>query len=329
MRTTGVRAGESLGPHRAPGAARRLILGCAIAGLFASAHAPLQAQAFTLPRHVGALTLELQYYDDTGRRFTDGTRASVGQTETFVMFLELDYGITDRFAATLGLPYIFARYRGGPPPPFLPYDYALTDECHCWHSSFQDLALGVRYRFGDDPWAVTPFVKYIRPSHDYEYRGEAVVGFDRQELGIGLSAAYRLKGFLPRATIQANYAYSFVEKFLDIPSDRSNGVFEIGYSATRRWYLHATGAWQTTHGGIRIGSPSGDPFPFPGEVDTPERLEEFHRLFRNNYWQVGGGITYSVGWFDLFASFTKYVWGTDTHDGQAYTVGATWYFGGK
>ena len=63
-------------------------------------------------------------------------------------------------------------------------------------------------------------------------------------------------------------------------------------------------------------------------LDTPERLQEFHRLFRNNYWQAGGGLSYSVGSFDVFASFTKYVWGTDTHDGQAYTVGATWYFGG-
>ena len=56
-----------------------------------------------------------------------------------------------------------------------------------------------------------------------------------------------------------------------------------------------------------------------GILDTPERLQEFHRLFRNNYWQAGGGLSYSVGSFDVFASFTKYVWGTDTHDGQAYT----------
>ena len=64
-------------------------------------------------------------------------------------------------------------------------------------------------------------------------------------------------------------------------------------------------------------------------LDTPEKLQNFHRLFRNNYWQVGGGVSYSIGSFDVFASFTKYVWGTDTHDGQAYTVGATWYFGGS
>jgi hypothetical protein len=296
--------------------------------MLAPAPAPALAQAFTLPRGVGSLTLALQYYDDTGRRFSDATRASVGQTDTVTVLLEADYGITDRLSATLGLPYIFARYRGGPPPPFLPYDYAATDECHCWHSTFQDFSLAARYRLGDDPWAVTPLVRYIRPSHDYTYGGEAVVGFDREELAVGLNAAVRLEGLLPRASLQAGYTYSFVERFLGIPNDRSNGAVEIGYAATRRLYLRATGIWQRTHGGLRLGAASGDPFYPPGDVNSPERLEQFHRLFRNNYWQAGGGISYSVGSFDVFTSFTKYVWGTDTHDGQAYTVGVTWYFGG-
>lgn len=47
---------------------------------------------------------------------------------------------------------------------------------------------------------------------------------------------------------------------------------------------------------------------------------------RTNYWQVGGGVSYSAGPVDLFASVTKYVWGRDAHNGQAYTVGSTWYF---
>jgi len=291
---------------------------------------PAAAQAFTLPKGVGTVTLALQYYDDTGRRFTDATRLSAGQTETVTALLEADYGITDRFSGTLGLPYIFARYKDGQPPPPIPY--LETDKCHCWNSSFQDFSLTARYRLGDDPWAVTPHVKYIQPSHDYNYQGEAVVGFHRRELAVGVAAATRLEGLLPRASIHASYTYSFVERFLGIPNNRSNGVVELGYSVTRRLYLHADGTWQYTHGGLRFGSPSGDPLPLPGEMsilDTPEKLQEFHRLFKNNYWQAGGGVSYSVGAFDVFASFTKYVWGTDTHDGQAYTVGASWYFGGS
>jgi hypothetical protein len=307
---------------------KRLLRSLTIAGALASVPAPVAAQAFTLPQGVGGVTLALQYYDDTGRRFSDGTRQSVGRTETVTVLLEADYGVTDRLSATLGLPYIFARYRGDPPPPFLPYNYASADECHCWHSTFQDFALTARYRLGDDPWAVTPLVRFVEPSHDYNYQGEAVVGFDRREVAVGVNASVRLVGLLPKATFQAGYTYSFVEQFLGIPNDRSNGSVQIGYAVSRRLFVYANGTWQQTHGGLRIGSPSGDPFPPPGDINTPERLDEFHRLFRNDYWQAGGGISYSVGSFDVFASFTKYVWGTDTHDGQAYTVGATWYFGG-
>jgi len=33
-----------------------------------------------------------------------------------------------------------------------------------------------------------------------------------------------------------------------------------------------------------------------------------------------------VGPADVFASVSSYVWGRDAHDGEVYTVGATWYF---
>ena len=156
-------------------------------------------------------------------------------------------------------------------------------------------------------------MRYILPSHGYNYQGEAVVGFHRKELALGLNAAWRVTGLEPTpAILQVGYAYSFVEKFQDIPNDRSNGTIELGYSVTRRLYVHANGIFQYTHGGLRFGSPSGDPFYPPGEMailDTPEKLQDFHRLFRNNYWQLGGGISYSAGPFDVFASFTKFVWG--------------------
>jgi hypothetical protein len=312
----------------APRRCRRLRLG---ALLLAWAPSAAHAQAFTLPQGIGGATLAFQYYDDTGRRFTDASRASVGQTETVTAFLELDYGVTDRLSTTLSLPYVFARYRGEKPPDPIPYQS--FDECHCWNSTFQDFAVTSRYRLGDDRWAVTPIVRYILPSHGYNYQGEAVAGFHRKELALGLGAAWRVTGLEPTpAILQVGYAYSFVEKFQDIPNDRSNGSIELGYSASRRLYLHANGIFQYTHGGLRFGSPSGVPYPPPGEVgavlDTNEKLEDFHRLLRNDYWQVGGGFSYSAGPFDVFASFTKFVWGTDTHDGQAYTVGVTWYFGG-
>lgn len=292
----------------------------AIAGVFSPS--PLAGQAFTLPQGVGAVTLFWQYIDNTGHRLSDGFLRETGQSVTTSVDFEIDYGITDRLSVTLGIPYVFAKYTGAlPPPSGLP-----VDACQCWHSSFQDFSLAARYNLGSDPWAATPLIRYLRPSHDYNYVGEASVGRNLEEFQVGLAAGARLAGLLPRASVHAGYAYSFVEQVLDIKNDRSNAYFQLGYSLTNRLYLHADGNWQKTHGGLRIGSVTGNPFFPPGEFNTPERFAQRDRLTRSNYWHVGGGVAYSTGPVDVFAAYSKYVSGTDTHNGQAYTVGATWYF---
>jgi len=147
-----------------------------------------------------------------------------------------------------------------------------------------------------------------------------------EEVQVGLSAGARLAGFLPKASVQAGYTYAFVEKVLDIKNDRANAFVQIGYALTNRLFVHADGNWQRTHGGLRFGSVTGNPFFPPGEYNTPEKFAQRDRLTRSNYWHVGGGLAYSAGPVDLFAAYSKYVSGTDTHNGQAYTVGATWYF---
>ncbi len=304
---------------------RRFLPRAVLAAVVAAASPRLDAQAFTLPRGVAAFTIVWQYVDNTGHRMTDGYVLDQGQSLSTGILAELDYGVTDRFSATVGIPYIFAKYTGGPPPPGIPY--LPVDSCNCWHSGFQDFAFTARYRFGDDPWAVTPLARYVLPSHSYNYQGEAVIGHDLQEFQLGAFASLRLVTLLPDANIQVGYVYSFVEKVLGIPNDRSNTSFEIGYLFGRRFYVRAAGYWQVTHGGLRLGSVTGNPFPITGEVNTPELGAEHDRLLRDNYWRVGGGVSYSAGPFDVFASISKYVAGTDTHNGQAYTVGMTWYFG--
>ncbi len=281
------------------------------------------AQAFTPPQGVGSFTFSWQYVDNTGHRLTDGFLRVSGQSVTTSLLSEVDFGLTDRLAVTVGIPFVFAKYTGAlPPPSGLP-----VDSCQCWHSSFQDFGFAVRYRLGDDFWSVTPLVRYDLPSHGYPYQGEAVVGKDLHELAFGVSAARRLVSLLPKASLQASYAYSIVEKPIDdVPLNRSNAFFDMGYALTRSLYVRGNASWQRTHGGLRAGSVTGNPFPFPGELNTPERFFQRDRLIKSNYWHAGGGLAYSFGMMDLFASVEKYVSGTDTHNGIAYTMGSTWYF---
>src|ERR1017187_8023710 len=101
--------------------ARRFFSLIAFAAALAFATSRVEAQAFTLPQGVGAFTLAWQYVDNTGHRMTDGYILRLGQSVSTGVLAEIDYGVTDRFSATLGIPYIFAKYTDGPPPPGIPY----------------------------------------------------------------------------------------------------------------------------------------------------------------------------------------------------------------
>jgi hypothetical protein len=297
-------------------------MAAAVAALV-SRSSPAFAQAFTLPQGVGAVTLAYQYVDNTGHRLSDGFLRRAGESVTASAVFEAEYGITDRLSAAFGVPYVWAKYAGAlPPPSGLP-----VDACKCWHSGWQDFAFTARYRLGTENLALTPHVRYVLPSHDYRFQGEAVLGRNLQELQLGASAGARLPGFLSRASVQASYSYAFVEKPVDVDIDRSNLYFDLGYAPTSRLYVRAGASWQDTPHGLRIGSVTGRPFFPPGDyAGRPDLFAQRDRIGRVKYWQVGGGLSYDVGPADVFASVSSYVWGRDAHDGEVYTLGATWYF---
>lgn len=255
--------------------------------------------------------------------FTVPLKRGLPPTCTTSVLAETEYGFTDRWSATLGIPYVFAKYTGAGPP----ISGLRIDTCRCWQSAFQDFSATVRYRFGSDTWAVTPSVGYGLPSHNYDYVGEAVVGRNLNEARLGISSGLRLVDLLPKASIQATYIYSFVERPIDtISLNRSNLFMDFGYALTSQFYVRGGTDLQRPHSGLRFGSPTGHPFPPPGELNTPQRFAHRDRLLCSNYWHAGVGTSFDAGPVDLFAEFTKYLNGTDTHNGRVFTFGSTWYF---
>lgn len=247
---------------------------------------------------------------------------------TAAIYLEAEYAVTDRLSLAAGLPYVFAKWTSKePPPPFLPF--LPRDQCHCWHSGWQDFGLTARYNVigrSGSAFALTPSVSVGVPSHEYEYRGEAVIGRNLREVRIAVDGGQRLDAISPRLSLQGRYSYASVERVLDIRNDRSNFGIEVGYQPSRKLYARGFAAWQRTHGGLRIGSPPPSDLLPPGDVNTPERLEQHDRLLRDNYFHAGAGLTYQLPGVDLFASYVEYVRGTDTHSGRAFTVGVSWPF---
>ena len=290
----------------------RLPLAALIAVLLVPAAAV--AQAFTPPARVGSVTVAWQWIDNTGHILTDGTLLVSGQSVTWSVLAEVDYGITERLAVTAAAPFVFAKFTGQNDP----ISGLERDACRCWHQSFQDLSIAGRYRLGGDFWALTPQVRVVIPTHDYPYRGEAVVGPNLNQVLLGISGAWRLAPALPKASIQAGYTFALVEKAVeDLRANRSNLSTSFGYALTRSLYVHGGALFQKTHGGLTA---------FDLAVAPPDQRAQGDRLLKVRYWHLTGGLSYSAGFADLFFSVEPYVWGRDAHNGIAYTVGSTWYF---
>ena len=175
-------------------------------------------------------------------------------------------------------------------------------------------------------FALTPSLSVGVPSHEYNFRGEAALGERLRELRIAVDAGQRLDIISPRLSVEGRYSYSFVERVLDLPNNRSNAALEGGLLITRRLTARVLLSWQRVHGGLRLGSPSGIPFPPPGEVNTPERLSEHDRLLRDNNFRLGAGVAYSLPRADVFATYVELLRGNDSHGGRAITVGVSWPF---
>ena len=287
-----------------------------------------RAQAWVLPGHFGEVTFGFQWIANTGHLLTDGVSDTMfpGKSVDASVYLAIEYAFTDRLSAEIGLPYVWAKFQGPgtTPPPFLP-----VDACYCWHGGFQDFGMIVRYNAVGEiggAFQLTPSVAAGAPSNDYAYQGEAVVGRNLNEVALALDVGQRLDFLSPRLAVQGRYSYAFVERVLDISTNRSNFAVEAAYQPTRKLTVRGLAYWQWTHGGLRAGGPTIPDLPPPGDINTPERGSEHDRLLRNNYFHAGVGVSYQLSQLDVYATYIGFVNGTDTHKGRAFSVGVSWPF---
>src|SRR5262249_4670535 len=151
------------------------------------------AQPWLPPAGSGSVSISYQRIDNTGHFRTEGSLAERGQSLDMAFYIEAEYSLTNRLSLAAGLPYVFAKFTS--PLPFTPPIPTLPiDECHCWHSGWQDFGFTARYnviRVAKGAFALTPTVSVGVPSHKYDFRGESVLGRDLKEMRIGLNAGLR------------------------------------------------------------------------------------------------------------------------------------------
>ncbi len=276
-----------------------------------------RAQAFVPARGEGSVTLQLQSFFSHDHYFIT-EKHDVGHIQTDSVVFDTSYGLTDKVAVDLSLPYVASKYNGPRPHPT-----GIDDGL--FRPTFQDFRFALRYNLRPGRFALTPFVGTIVPSHDYQYYAHSAVGRHLRELQVGVYAAKLLDPIVPGAFVQARYSYGFAERVLDIAHNRSNADLEIGYFVNSGLRIFGLGSGQLTHGGIDLIYRPDLSVPSPL---TPEQQIHHDQIDRLNYLNVGGGASMSLhDSLDVFGSIITQVSGRNGHAlSRGINLGLTWSF---
>lgn len=292
---------------------RMLVLPAALGSALLAAEA--RAQAWLPPE--GEATLALGFLHMSADEHLDhqGNSAAPGAMIWNNVVSDLSYGVTDRLAVRLNLPFVVSKYGGDLPHAPVTGRENLDDGA--WHSTFQDLLAEVRFRATTGSIAVTPFVAVVVPTRHYEYYGHGAAGRKLVEGQFGVAAGRLLDPLLPNAYAQVRYMYGVPEKVLGISHNRSQVNFEVGYLLGPALTVRALGSWQKAHGGWRV------PIDFP-PFASPE-FQVHDQLSRTDYLRLGGGVSYSLtGSVDVNVYGYGTVWGRNDVNLRGYGASLTW-----
>lgn len=275
------------------------------------------AQAWVPSKGEGSVSVLFQDQFVEDHFFGRGQRVDRGEIRSKSLLADVTYGLTDRLAVTLAVPFIRTRYSGN-------FAHPTAQDDGRAHYGFQDVRFSVRYNVSQGPLTITPFVGTNMPTHNYEYFAHAAYGVRVRELEVGTYVGRVLSPALPNAFVQARYSYSFAQKIVGVDHNRSNLDIEFGYFLTRRLRVFTLGTGIKTHGGVDV--------PDAGWRAMPAEQGRHHdRIGRIDLLNAGGGVQFSLTRsVDVFGSYMKSLAGRNTHAlGRGITIGATWSFGGR
>jgi len=289
--------------------------------------APASAQAWLAPK--GEASLSIGYGDvfvkdhlaGTGQTFEDGTMRSD------TIGLGLDYAVTNRLSATVGLPFVMSKYDGD--DPHIQLNGATLDNGN-YHGTFTDLGLGVRYMALRDPLVVTPYVAAVIPTHSYTYFAHSAPGKDLHQYILGVFLARRLDPVLPNGYAQLRYSYAFVEEILGIPHNQSSADFNLGYFVTPSLSVRGVLTYLYTHGGLNIEDILNqcDPVLQCGPDDPTPVWQHHDQITHDVALNAGGGVGYSLTRsLDVSVNYFATLSGKNGHKiNNGLSFGVSWSF---
>jgi hypothetical protein len=323
-------------------ALRRAPASLALLALALCVSTPAHAQAWLPLAREGNLSVAFQHINLSGHFDTDGSKlpGSIPSVANLGI-VEFEYGLTDKLAFRVGLPFVASKFTGGDDEPGIvelrqiakqlreltPVTEELTSlDTGSYYATFQDFGFTLRYNLLDKGLVVTPLIGATIPSHDYRTVGEAAPGQNRLALHTGVNLGRLLDPVLPRTYVHVRYTYSFVRPVYDLSLNRSTADFEAGHAITPIVNIRALATWSQSRGLHWIEAYNRG-FGLDGSPGDPQLLLDHDRLLASRYWHLGGGATVSLtDSVNLDAAVVKFLSGADTHYGVGATVGMTWRF---
>jgi hypothetical protein len=274
----------------------------------------LYGQAWTPPRGEGDYSIVFQDLYTRDHMLQDGSRIDAGHVNLVGVVQSIDFGITDKFAATLAVPFGAGRYNGKSP-----HQFPIDDGTY--HTSLQDMGIGLRYNWRARPLMLTPFVLGTFPMNHYEHFAHSAIGTDSWEFRMGVNVGHHFESVIPRAYYQVQYSYAVVQSFMNFRPNRNRFNGEFGYFLTKRLSVRALALSQLTQGGLDVND-------FHNRVATDPLWSQHDRIQRVNVFNLGGGAAYNVTRnLDVFGSLLHTMWGINGHAlYTGVTAGVSWSF---
>jgi len=265
-------------------------------------------QAWLPGRDRGQISISYKNLYVKNHTDSHGWNRDAGRIRSNVIALDIDYGLTRRWALNVAVPYSSVKYTGA--FPHVDRDHNIDDGEY--HSGLQDFRFGARYALlRYTPVVVTPFAEAIIPSHNYVTFAHAALGRNLNELMVGANVGWKgSETFLPNAYVQTRLSYGFIEKVLDRSHNRTNVDTEFTYFLTPRLAVSALTSYTKHHGGLDWDSTKGS----PASQWTPEELLHHDELVRADSFLIGFGTAFQLNpSTSIFANLIHTTWSINAH----------------
>ena len=279
----------------------RILAGLTV-GLLAAAGA--RGQAWLPPQGEAWLTFGYgNLYSAHHLGFSGPPSATAGSTRTQTLGLGVGYGISDRFALNVSIPFITSIYHGNAPHRAAD-DTILTPDDGRYHGIFQDYRVNLGYQALRGTVAIAPFFTVVIPSNNYPTLSHAAPGKGLNQVLLGFAAGASLDRIVPGTYAEIYYNYAFVEEVLNLNLNRSDFGFQTGYFITPSLGMRFIALGSYMHGGIA---------KTPGQL-PPEQFVVHDQIIKGSGVNVGGGLSYELtGNMQVSVSYLRTITGKGGH----------------